>query len=394
MKNYLIGTFILLLVMAGVVVQFNFWTDPYSIYRYESADPDRISRIDQIFYMRMSKPWQVAQAKPSAVVIGSSRTGAVRPGAESAGGKGSYNLAMPGITLYEMLRLIQHANSQGNLARLTIGLEYETFLAGGPRFGLGFQEGRLGGAQPAVSSIDRIIQLVRDLQETLLSWYAVQSSIMALSGSRNSKKRFMPDGSWHNHSHIWLGEPGYINVVKDLLRRKYDIAESLDSNLAIFAEILDYCHLNGIDTRLYLSPEHVFVTDLKRHIGLDDGFQRFHVQLIDLNLKVATATGNLPFPLWGFNHIGGVVDEPLPEGAGKLESWFRDGIHFQSALGDKIMAQIWGEEMDVGRRLDNNTVQAYLDEVDALRLKFVTRYVVDVSRYHRKIIDQGDSAAE
>ncbi|MEH6592215.1 MAG: hypothetical protein V7746_18270 [Halioglobus sp.] len=385
MKQYLAGSLIALLLMAAGVALFNYWVDPYAIYRYESADTDRISRLNQTFNMRMSKPWQVAQVNPSSLVIGSSRAGTVPPSHELWAGEESYNLSMPGLTLYEMLRLIQHVNANGELARLAIGLEYETFITGEPRVGLGFEEGRLDGAEPEISVWKSSLQLVRDLRDTLLTGYAIVRSFKALSGTETTI-RFSPDGSWHNKPKNWPGERRYIMVGKNLVSRAKQADASLDANLATFADVLEYCYRNGIDTRLYLSPEHLFLTDLRQHIGLDTGWQEFHRQLIDLNEQVAAAGGYSPFPLWGFNQMTGIVDEPIPRGEGSADNWFKDGIHFQGRLGTIIMNQIWGQNENIGYRLDGQSVQQYIDQVEALRQQFVNSQPRQVQRYREKIL--------
>lgn len=386
MKGYLIKTIGLLLFATLLVAGFNVWADPYAIYRYGSADTDRISRLDQVFNMRLSKPWQVVQGRPDALVIGSSRSGVVPPGFSAPDGRSAYNLSMPGLTLYEMLRLIQHANAHGRLSRLTIGLEFETFITGEPRVGLGFEEGRLAGAEPALSAVEIWPQLARDVWDTLFTAHTTTRSIQALSGKALPPLRFRHDGSWHNRSNIWLGRTGYVMVGENLVSRKAQPDESLEANLEIFSRILEYLHRQGIDTRLYLSPEHLFLVDLKRHLELHSRWEDFHRQLIAVNATTASETGRKPFPLWGFNQLDGVVNEPLPRREGSLDDWFRDGIHFREELGANIMQQLW-EGADVGGlQLDETTLGSYLGQVEALRQQFVSSQPRRVLRYRDKIL--------
>ena len=128
MNRYLTQSLAIVFTLLAGVALFNYWVDPYAIFRIQSATTERISRLDQVYTMRLAKPWQVSQLQPSAVVIGSSRTASIRPSGQWARGRG-YNLSMPGLSLYEMTRLVEHAHHQSGLARLAIGLEQASFVA-------------------------------------------------------------------------------------------------------------------------------------------------------------------------------------------------------------------------------------------------------------------------
>ena len=117
MKSYLLITAVVSLSVCLSVGLFNYVIDPYAIYHYKRAAPEKISRIDQFYYMRITKPWRVRQASPTEVVIGTSRTARVSP-QTVWDKKNSYNLSVPGMTVYEMSRFIEHANANEHLKRL------------------------------------------------------------------------------------------------------------------------------------------------------------------------------------------------------------------------------------------------------------------------------------
>ena len=128
MTRYLRNTLFLTLALCSAVAAFNYFVDPYSIYHFESADSDRLSRVEQFYQMRISKPWQVAQVKPTAVVIGTSRSAGIHPRHPSWDGQQSFNLSVPCMTPYELLRFIEHAQANGPLNKLMIGLDFEAFI--------------------------------------------------------------------------------------------------------------------------------------------------------------------------------------------------------------------------------------------------------------------------
>ncbi len=106
------------------VALFNYRVDPYGIYHYKERMTDRLSRIDQFLHLRLTKPWHIVQTKPTAVVVGTSRSATVHPQHPTWPQSGSYNLSIPGLTVYEMLRFIEHAQANGPLSKLMIGLGF------------------------------------------------------------------------------------------------------------------------------------------------------------------------------------------------------------------------------------------------------------------------------
>jgi hypothetical protein len=388
MKRYLCHSLLTLTLLAAAVGGFNLWVDPYAIYRFDTADSARIGRINQIYQMRVSKPWQVRRLKPSALIIGSSRSASIRPQHAQWDDNKAFNLSMPGLTLYEMQRLIQHAHVQGNLRKLVIGLEHETFTTNDYTTGIGFAEGRLAGAGAGAVAphFHLLVQTIRDLRDTLFTGFALTRSLQAWLGPHQGSHRYRPDGSWENLSHIWLGEPGYVFVGGMLAQKEGRAASALDDNLAIFADILGFCHRHSIDTRIFISPEHLFLTDLRQYLGSDSGWKQFHRELVTLNENVAREHDQPAFPVWGFNQLEGIVDEQLQPGPGTLGEWFRDGIHFDHRLGKVLMEQMWGTDSDQGLALDTGSVPAYFEQVELARTQFVRDQSAIVARYRQKIL--------
>ena len=70
MKRYAIIFAALTLAVCAAVALFNYRVDPYAVYRFEDADEQSLSRIDQFYHLRLTKPWLVAQLRPVAVIAG------------------------------------------------------------------------------------------------------------------------------------------------------------------------------------------------------------------------------------------------------------------------------------------------------------------------------------
>ncbi len=383
MNRYLLQSVGLLLALVVSVGLFNLWADPYSIYRFHSADSDRLSRLDQVYTMRLSKPWQVARVKPSAVVIGSSRAAPIRPSHPSWAGDRGFNLSMPGMSLYEIKRLLEHAHAESPLDKIVLGLEFASFLSDWSGGGLGFAEDRLrGGAQE--DGYKQGVQLLRDMRDTLFTASAFSHSVRALDPDNRPPLQFYPDGSWENHSSVWLGRPGFVFVGRELLKRQDASDEEMEHNLRQFADILSWCHEQGIDARLFISPEHLFLVDLRARAGYSGRWIAFHHQLTRLNHEVAARYDRVPFLLQGFNHLPDVVNESLPVGVGSLSNWFRDGIHYHSRLGAVIVNSLWGD--GPGYTLTSDTVATYLEKVDKMTGEYIRHDEQTVASYRAGVL--------
>ena len=142
-----------------------------------------------------------------------------------------------------------------------------------------------------------------------------------------------------------------------------------------FADILRFAHQQNIETRLFITPEHIFMVDLWSRLGYGELWSEFHRRLVTVNNGVAKEMGAEPFPLFGFSQMRGVVDEPIRKVRDAKLSLFTDGAHFRPILGNQIMAGVWTDGSDVGARLDADSVELYLSQVDQVRREFETANV-------------------
>lgn len=382
MNYYIRHTLCALLVLIAVIVSFNIWADPYNLYRFKSANAERMSRIDQGLSMRLSKPWQVRQLRPDTALIGSSRSGSIKPHHQRWGAMRSFNLSMAGLTLYEMLLSIQHAQDNGPLNELIIGLDYETFISGDYQAGLGFSAARLAGAgHPGFYR-----QALRDFLDTTFTSSALSRSLSAIKRRTPITTWYYPDGSWDNRSRAWRGEAGYVSVGRNMRRLAAGDSETFAANMAFFSGILDYCHQQGIAVTLFISPEHIFLTELRNTLGSSEQWILFHHELARINEQRAQANARPPYPLLGFNDLAGIVDEPLPRGDSSPEAWFRDGIHFRNELGSLLLNRILDADYGRSHSLSSANMNQYLAPVEALRKSFVASNSKDIARYRRKIL--------
>ncbi len=389
MKRYLQLVAALTVLICLAVAAFNYVVDPYGIYRLASADSKRLSRIDQFYFMRLSKPRLLPLLKPDAVIVGTSRSSTIKPQHPAWQGNRGYNLAVPGMTVYETLRFVEHAHASGPLKKLMIGLDFQAFMTAEPPLRIGLTEQRLARTSHDLRSIAYWRQSATDIADTLLSLAALSRSAAALSGNGNTAQRkYFPDGTWATTSRTVAGKAGYVFMGSDRLATHRNNAFQSGKNMSLFADLLRFCHRQKIDTRLFVTPIHVFMVDVWQQLGYAQQWRNFHQQLVAVNEAVANEVGEPPFKLVGFNNARGIVDEPIDSGGKSDAAWFHDGVHFRYGLGDAIMRSVWGNNESFGTVLNNNTVTPYLAAVDALTNSFLARQPGLVTDIQQRICDR------
>ena len=370
MKSYLLITAVVSLSVCLSVGLFNYVIDPYAIYHYKRAAPEKISRIDQFYYMRITKPWRVRQAPPTEVVIGTSRTARVSP-QTVWDKKNSYNLSVPGMTVYEMSRFIEHANANEHLSKLMIGLDFEAFISPVPRVQSGFKERRLARTTDDLAMPRYVWQIGVDAAETLLSLPSLALSLSAIFGTAIVPRIYYNDGTWKSNATQLKARGAFVYVGRTTVFDRRNESMEMDINFEILANTLRFAHAQGIETRLFVTPEHIFMIDLWERLGFGGLWREFHRRLVVVNNAVAIEMGADPFPIFVFNAESGVADEPIYMAKNARKSWFEDGAHFRKRLGDKIMEAAWTDRHAFGARLDDHSVEAYLVDVEKMRHDFL-----------------------
>jgi len=370
MKRYVIIFAALTLAVCVAAAGFSYRVDPYGIYHFEHANAQTLGRIDQFYHLRLTKPWLVMQTKPVAVIAGTSRSATLHPKHATWPENGSYNLAIPGQTIYELSRFIEHAQAVSPLKKLMIGLDFEAFIQSESQVKSGFEEARLARNANDLTSAEFYWRGLNDIRDTLFSIDGLTRSLAAITGTATVGRIYHKDGTWESTSTLFTGQAGYIYFGKEnvLGLRKQQL--DLDANLKILADILRFAHQQKIETRLFITPEHIFIIDLWMRLGYSDLWNEFHRGLIAVNNRVAHEMGVEPFPLFGFNQMQGVVDEPIRKARDAGQSLFTDGSHFRPALGKQIMTGVWSDGSDVGTRLDADSVEQYLSDIEQMRHRF------------------------
>ncbi|MEH6582658.1 MAG: hypothetical protein V7754_12035 [Halioglobus sp.] len=371
MKKYLVTVGLLSALLFGACGLVNYLVDPFQLYHFNIGDADTLGRVEQFENMRFYKPQHVRRVKPEALVIGSSRSGGLQPEQPSWQGLASYNFSVPGITAYEMLRSVQHANAIKPLSRLAIGIDFEEFIKPYDRFRPGFAEARMLRSPKERYSPGYWMQRFSDIRISLFSFDVLMQSIEAVVERAPKIRRYFSNGAWEPVSRKLTGRGGYVFTGRNMLILNEKGGLNPQKNLQQLRKLLRFCYRNNIETRLFFTPTHAFLVDFWYRQGHRSMWQDLRRQVLQINIETAKEFGRSPFDLVGFDQLSGIVDEPIYRARDIDKAWFSDGVHFRPRLSQLIMASLWDGDSDFGRRLSAENIEVYLQEVDELRESFV-----------------------
>lgn len=385
MTQHLRSVGIILVLIMGSIGAFNFFVDPLLLFHHKGAGSDTLSRIEQFHNMRLYKPLHVNEKKPDAIIIGTSRSGTIRTRHPAWQGLEAYNLSMPGMTIYELSRSVQHAQANQPLQKLMIGLDYSAIISPEPLYRSGFEPARMAQVGASRHAITLIGQRLRDLQTVLFSYEILGESALAVTQTNPGIRQYHLDGSWEALSNRLTGRGGYIYVARNTVQARSKTTLDNRPNLATLRHLLDFCYRNNIETRLFFTPVHSFMLDLWFRMSPETLWRDTHRQIIEMNADLAARYNREPFAIWGFANEEQAVSEPIYLTRQIDQAWFNDGVHFRAKMAEAVMDALWGPSAAFGRRLTTSTVDEYLDTVDSLRQAFIDSHKPLVDQLHGKI---------
>lgn len=380
---WLTGVFFTAVIgMAG----FNFVVNPFSIFPVTPIPG--YTDVHFIENVRIYKNFLLKKRSIDGLMLGSSRIEeSMNPMPAAWPGMQVYNMAMPGASLHEILRSLQHANTITPLKQGLIGLDFFMFSA--------FME-PVSDFSEDYFSVDAAGNKKPDTY-VLRTYANLLFSADVLEKSRNtiqdSQKRAAPshddngmvavaahnaaakdnaaiykvfdafENNYFRKGGFWLNGPNstYTTTRNTAGESTYDDLRAL----------LDYIYRNNLDIRFVISPLHVHMLLGMDGIGLWPAFSDWKKQLAKINEEVAATYQQPPKAIWDFAVINAMTTEWLPEDP-RLTTpknglqWFWDPAHAKPAFGDLMQQRVFisGIE-DIGTRLRSNTVEEHLQQQTA-----------------------------
>ncbi|WP_218079547.1 hypothetical protein [Anthocerotibacter panamensis] len=397
-----LGTALLLLALVAL---FNLCVDPYQMYRLVLVDGLNRLKPQMGTHLRLAKAYILTEVRPEGIILGDSRTERAldpdHPG-WNPGVQGHYNLALPGGSIYVMLRYFQHAHAVHPLKQVVIGLDLTNFGVPQPTEAE-FSEARLW-VQPDGSTptdpVARWSQTLQDQGAALLSLDSLTASVktIALQHYPTSATRQLngldpmslgPAFVQRNGHRFYfrLNASQYLGVWSRGFTI-YDPTTHTSPSLEHFKALVEFCRREGIDLKVYIHPVHANLLEAFRVHGLwsdVEDWKRFVVQILAADAQTHPAAQ--PFRLWDFSGYTSVTTEPVPAAGDTTTQmrWYWDSTHYKKALGDLILDRVFGYRdaqrpipKDFGVLLTPQNLETHLADIRQAQTRYQQTHPAEV----------------
>ncbi|MGE3771989.1 MAG: hypothetical protein AB7I32_03630 [Gammaproteobacteria bacterium] len=370
LRRLLAGIALLALAVAGL----NLAVDPYRVFGTPDLAGFNALKPDFVESLRMTVPHAIDRHRPDALILGTSRAGrGYSPQHPAFAGLDAYNAALPAVSLYEMMRVLQHAQATRPLKRVVLGLDNRVFYA--DRDGNGaFSEARLRVDAQGRPQRRLFTATLPDYAASLLSTDALLASLRAVRFQGWTRLTLDDDGRWRAVGDAFDSRAGFramtLNTF-DRYRRYSAEPFRIEQAIAPLREILRLCHRAGIDLRMIVPPSHAWHVEAMRHAGMIERFDEIRRAIVATNEGVARELGRPPFPLWDYSGYRGHNVEAAPLTKDARPAWFWETVHFKPALGaavfDEVFAPADAPPPVLGEKIDGANIEAHLAAWHAAR---------------------------
>lgn len=365
--RYLVRVTTAVALVSAVLMTSLFVLDPYGLYP-EVPIPKPRTSDDFFWHLRLHKAYKMKQLGAEQLIAGSSRSARLSPARLVASTGTAYNASLPGTSLYEIVRTIEHANEIHPVRRVVVGLDFYMFRAD---HAAPFDDDRLlrSGAAP-LDAVRHLWQVVLDRWRSLYSIDAILDAAASIRGDQRSEHRFAEDGTWEA-----ILPPGWEDeiVFRVLAEQMFDEFQNRSRELTAehLAALLEYAEQHDIELVLLFSPVHALTMNAIELAGA------FELYLDWQRLVVETVEdSNANARLYGFEA------NPLLVGRSFRSSRavYQDGVHYTVAVGEAMLDCLLRDRCSDDlrpTRLDSESIEAYLATVAEVPGDYRARYPKD-----------------
>lgn len=364
--------FMLVALLLGAMA-FNYWVDPYGLYRSRGAGdwkPHAATQGDLV------KPYLVLRHPPRTLILGNSRAEVGFDPEDTAWPESSrpvFNLALPGTGTRVARRLFEHVLAAHPPQAVVLGVDFMDFLVDpGARGGDPAMTRRLLTGPDGQPNALRWLQMLHDGASTLASLDAVVHSLdtLRLEGrpgvAHLTAAGFNP---MHDYRQIARHE-GYFNLFRQRDRENIRAYQQRPKNLYArgtrtspafddITAILDAARAHDIPVKVIIYPYHAHLLEILRITGCWELFEDWKRELAH---RVATH-GRGQTVLWDFSGYHPYAREQVPAAGDRrtVVRWYWEAGHFKKELGQQVLLRLFGAgEASFGAVLTPANVDSHL----------------------------------
>ena len=372
-RSYAVTALATFFLVLACIVLFCLSVNPYRLFpEIPRLSPN--TSVDVFHYLRLYKPYAVERTRPDHLVLGSSRAARLAPQPLGVAGGSTYNAALPAATLWEIRRSVEHAHATKPVTSVLISLDHYMFQAvDGIEIDqdLDARWRKPGAGLP--QKLQHWYQQFEDYWRSLLSVDALLDSWRALAAEEPSKREYREDGTWN----VTSGAVDPLILYSMNVQRQHHEYTAGDPSLVLdeLEELLSFLVANDIKTSLLISPMQGLIMHTVHVAG---GWQQYFDW--QRALVALTAAYGADLTLYGME------DNPLLvlEGIRAEDPMFIDGVHTTRKVGREVSACVAAPCESALRptRLDEQSIEPYLQRVDLLRRQYERDNPTDLARVH------------
>lgn len=399
------------LAIAGAVAAFNFAVDPYLLFNVGRTPGFNDLKPSAATRERMMKAYQVERVSARTIVIGSSRPDlGLDPATRAwpASSRPVYNLGMVGAPLEDNVKYLRHyvaSHAGKGPTTLIVGLDFEDFLRlpAAPAqplrepHPLNEMEARLAVGPDGRPNPARGMRVMQDRAQGLLSLDALADSVHTVLNNRltalsnleangHLSEASMRDAA-RADGFALLFDQKNLETVQRYGKPHRHLSDTPDGPIHKFdviEDLLAFARQHDIGIVLTIQPSHVSRLELLDQMGYWADYERWKHALAALAARAGT---NQQVTLWDFSGYEEPMREAVPaKGKGEMQ-WFWDPVHYNSRLGDRIVARLFGAEQSdrFGILLTPENVDARIARVRRDREAFRAAMPQEVSHLARLV---------
>lgn len=372
------------------VVALNWLVNPFSLFDPPAIRGLNANKPHYVEHLRLTHVYRVTRLEPECVLLGTSRAGrGLAPDHPALQALGCYNLALPAISVYEMRRYLQHAQSVRPLKLAILAMDFRAFSTAPDQSGA-FSEARLRVDANGRKQFNLFSSQLPDFASSLISTSATLASLGTIRKQGWAKDTLAANGYWAPLTERYDHAASFEAYTRNSARRFAELHGSEDvfrKNLDELRRLLRAAYGSGIDVRLVFSPSHAWHWQTLWESGLWARFEDIKRQLVRINAEEAARAGARPYPVWDFSGSHGPALESVPAARGAAMHGFWEPVHYKRAVGDVLLARVMGlAPHDAGGPeafgvpLDAATLEQHLAGLRSMQQAYMKNHPGDVSR--------------
>lgn len=377
-------------VLCGILV-IAFFTrsvDPYGFFIDPLENREVNDRPKLIHTVRMNKPYQVQRLEPDVILLGSSKTGRINPVHPEWAENTPYNLAVPGASLYEIQRFLQHANAVQPIKTLLLEVNYRSFLLRANKTSNGFLEKRMKVNADDSYNKDYLMTVLKDYISSLYSF----DSLGAALDEKNFRKTIISyntKGGWDYAKRLPDDHKKFFTAMQNILTRQKDRRTLPTLSFAAYRKILSVAYNAGIKTKVFIPPTHGLMRENTVLLGWQAQYDTWKRLLVKINKEEADKAGEEPFEVLDFDGFTLITAEPIPNAQQKTKKmkWNWEGIHFTRLAGKLILDRLLTPEsklkqgvLSLANSINTSNIEAHLLKMDQQYQKYNKINSVDIEK--------------